>query len=527
MRGSRKTWLAVALIAGILIYECVVAWHEAKHPHIFGDLYVALSGFAGSYAPMPGQPANPSQLMAFGLTLALLTTFGAALTLVSALFRRELSRVRLLRARHEVVIVGSSPEADLIARSCDSEKNVARIFESGRGEEPKSLVLRAGQSLRENKAAVALVSSADTVIVAGSSDTLSARIATEVRQAMPTTAPFTLLRSDQMMSAMRPTVLEALPINEVFHPDDNVAQIVSECVARQANSHAGLPVHFLGDGSAVSSTVDVWCGHAKDSGHQIFGYEPWMLTNSLNDCELIVVSGNEEWVAAQVAIMTGSQPVIAVLSHDLLRALPLPSNRTILNWSDWASAGQPLGHHEILVVDPQQEGLSLRVIMDGLSSQWGRAFNDAYGFLYANSSKSGDGPAGAWDARTRNGQSSIAAAKFMLKNLRDHGYQLQRGNAGWHPDAPSDEVIEKMARAEHQDWRTQRTWVTNGNRVVSAPNKINEDGSLISNPHDVPFEDLDPQTRQYNLDVIARVYPALAAMFGYGIFSIKPGGTGA
>lgn len=519
MRGTRSARLIILAVAAIYSYECVVAWREAQAPNAITAAYTALSGFAGSYAPMPGQPDSPSPRMALGLALALLTTFGAALALVSATLRREFARIRLARANKDILVIGSSDEADMIARSHDNKKSLARIHELGDHGDANTVILDGGRPLSANKLASNLARRADRIIVAASTDTTSARLAEEVRGLSSSAKPFILIRSREMMVAIRPGTLDRLPGSEIFHAEDNVAQIVSECVARQAPSSGSLRVHLHGDTSIGAVAVAEWCRNAQASNALIFDRQRWDFTDDMRASDLTVIAGNPEWVAASAAQAPGSSPVIAVVPDDLLRALPLPTHRSIMPWRTWAATSEPIEPGKILTVDPQRDGLNVQVVTDGLASQWGRAFNDAYGYLYASHSPHREGgPSGLWDATSREGQSSTAAAIFMLNNLRHHDYQLRKGPAGWKGQRPNASQIDHMARAEHENWRKERKWRSDDGTTHHAPIKLDDDRkNEIPNVNDVDFDDLDEMTRKYNHDVISKVYPALAAMFGYGI----------
>ncbi|WP_157558895.1 hypothetical protein [Nocardioides sp. Soil774] len=526
MREKKPSWLIVGLVAFVLSYNCITAWREASDPEVFAVFYLGLAAFVGTYSVLDGQADQPSPWMAAGLILALFTTFGAATSVLLHLSRTRIARLSTARRRGGVVIIGSSAEADAIARSLDGEAraSLVRIHEDGPASGRGSMLLQNWQDIGDDPLAEKLVRAATSVVVAGSSDTVSARLAAAARPLMRQSRPFQLVRSSDLARALRPSVLTTLPEAEGFHPADNIGQLVAAAlVAHGRDRKVPVLVSFVACGvSPLVTTIQMWLANTSSATNLIKGQPSFAFVPTEAEAEVCVVAGVPERVAAEVARQSSERAVVAAVAADLLGSVALPQASRLHKLKEW-SPGSPLVRGDVLVVDPDADGLDHRVVTDGLDVQWGRAFDDAYTSLYVAAHPGTSGSAWSVGSLGRNEQSSIAAAKYMLAVLGEHGFELRSGTGlGWVDGPPSPEVIDRMARMEHDEWWKRRMWTDPEGVERRVSLRLQSDGTWHDGPHCREFEELDPSTRDYNHDVIAKVYPALAAMFGYGIRRVQP-----
>jgi len=498
----------VLVVALILVYNALVITWESSTPDPLSVAYASLGAFVGSYTPLYGQPGQPTPLMSIGLISALLATFGAAGTALLKVSRASLAQLAWTRVRDGIVIIGSSAEADVIARSVDPAKRekVIRLKE-------EDLVEVLG-----SRATRKALGGANHIVVAASSDAESTRIAENLSEAAGET--FRLVRSTVLANALRPNVLTALTNSEAFHPADNVGQVVARVIAgfdAHERVHGGdiaqrsslrrlrVAVHDFGRSSSAP-TIESWLRHASDAV-RFTGGATLDVVEPESDADVRVFAGDYEEVAAAAALRSGNDArhyVIAVVPVDLQRVVAMAEGVSVHTRSDWEQR-KVLLEGDILVIDPEVDGLDFSVIVDGISAQWGRAYDDAYTRLYA--SKAIKSQPTDSSTVTRNQQSSIAAARHMLGALEAHGYVLRKGRTGWAEGIPAAETIESLARAEHDDW-WNRTWIDES----GTPQRV-----AIGSENARPFDELDARTKEYNRDIVRKVYPALAAMFGYGI----------
>jgi len=514
----------------VLGYNCGIAWHEATRPEVFAVAYLGVAAFVGTYSALDGQSAQPTPWMAVGLLVALLITFGAATSVIFRLSRSGIIRWSTARRKGGIVVVGSSVDADAIARSVDDRfrKSLIRIHEDGAADELGSMVVPNWQRIGDDTFARRIIGAATSVIVAASTDAVSARLAAAVRPLMGGERPFQLIRSSHLARALRPDVLTSLPGAEGFHPADNLGQVIAGVIsahAREFRKHMAddvgrdVPVRVAfeacGDDPMVDS-IRAWLVNTATATTFVEEDPSYELVPSDAIAEVCVVAGVAEMVAAEAARRCSDQAVVAAVSADLLGSVSLPEKVNPLGAAEWIANSSPMGCGDLIIVDPERDGLGFRVVLDGLEAQWGRAFNDAYTTLYlAANSEQG---AASWTAGRlgRAEQSSIGAALFMLAALREYGFELKLGEAGWTDGSPSPDVVDAMARREHEEWWQRRTWVDEAG-VERRVALRHVDGVWRDGRNSVEFDALDSATQVYNREVITRVYPALAAMFGYGI----------
>lgn len=525
VQNNGKPWVIVGLVVSVLVYNCLIAWREATAPEFLSVLYLGLSAFVGSYVALDGQGQQPSPWMAAGLIAALLISFGAAISVVFRLSRTGIARMSTARRTGGVVIIGSSAEADAIARSLDDEarKSLIRIHEVGPADERGTLLIPNWQRVQDDPLAAKAIRASSCVIVAASTDAVSARLAAAMRPLTAPLRPYQLVRSTDLAGALRPSVLTAFPEAEGFHPSDNVGQLVASVVGSQARDrNEALRVGFKACGATpTADSTLVWLSNVSAATGFVENEPSFVVVAAGEDADLLVLAGLPEQVAAEAARQAGEHAIVAVVSADLFGPVALPERSRVLRFESITDV--PLSPGDVVVIDPEGDGLNYHVVTDGLDAQWGRAFDDAYTSLYVSANPGEHGSGWTIGNRGRAEQSSIAAAKYMLTVLREHGYELRSGNQfGWMDGMPSFEVLDRMARREHEDWWQQRTWTDadGAHRQVSL--RQDDEGNWRDGPNSVEFDELSPETQAYNRDVVAKVYPALAAMFGYGIRRSQP-----
>ena len=167
----------------------------------------------------------------------------------------------------------------------------------------------------------------------------------------------------------------------------------------------------------------------------------------------------------------------------------------------------------VLVVDPRSAAWDPQLLFDDMEKQWGRLYHAIYGLLFDNVTEWSEVASG------REGQSSTAAARFMLQNLEAHGFHLVKSPRP--PAAPdfTGREVTSMAAAEHDQWFRHRTYVDEQGQPVSV--------ARPDSPYLVPWERLDEEKRRDNEELVLRTVPALAAVFGYEVqrFSAEPART--
>lgn len=521
VRVNQRSRLVLMAAIVVFSYNFVVAWHEAARPEGFAVAYLGLSAFVGSYNVLYGQPAQPSPGMALGLSVALIISFGAAISVLLRLSRSGIARWSTSRRKGGVVVIGSSPEADAIARSLapEARRSLIRIREDGPTEELGSIVVPNWQGFGDDRVVSRMVSAASNVVVAGSTDAVSARWAAAVRPLMGTRRPFQLVRSAQLARALRPDVLTALPESEGFHPADNVGQLIASVIAahaRAGSDRVRIAFKVCGD-DPMAEAVRVWITNTARATSFVTGTSTYEIVSQGDSAAVCVLAGAAEAVAAEAARRSSGRAVVAAASADLIGSVALPAHVKIICVTDWLQSPSHLRPGQLVIVDPERDGLRFNVVADGLEAQWGRAFHDAYASLYRTANPGP--PADAWstDLLGRSEQSSIGAVKYMLEVLRKQGYELKAGDAGWAGGQPASNVVDAMARMEHDEWWQRRTWVDEAGVERRVSLRQGNDGVWQDGPNSVNFNELDPAAQAYNRDVITKVYPALAAMFGYGI----------
>ncbi len=522
MQRHRRTWFILTIAVVAFTYNVCVAWSEATRPDLLAAVYLGLSAFVGSYSALDGQAHQPTPWMAIGLIVALLITFGTATSLLLQLSRSGIIRWAMHRRLGGVVVIGSSAEADAIARSMDTDtrRTLIRIREDGSADEFGSIGVPNWHRIGDHALTQRIVKTASAVVVAGSSDTASARISTALRPAMNGKRAFQLVRSPQLARALRPDILTSLPESEAFHPADNVGQLVAEVLSahrRTRDRRTRVDFEPRGDDPTIES-VRFWLENASAASSFVEDELIHEASVSIGEpADVCVMVGTPDLVAAGAAEQCTGKGVIAVVSSDLLSSVALPKDASIYSVSSWMQAPVALGPGVIVAVDPERDGLAFEVVADGLEAQWGRAFHSAYASLYASTDPTRDAAPWAVGRQGRDEQSSIAAAKFMLTVLRSSGYELKRGATGWIDCVPAPDVIDAMARMEHQEWRSRRAWVDESGVERRVSLRASREGGWDESPNAVDFDDLDATTQAYNKAVVTRVYPSLAAMFGYGI----------
>ncbi|MBD8477022.1 hypothetical protein [Microbacterium sp. CFBP 8794] len=474
-----KRWWLIGIAVFILTWNVVVGSSEAAGFHPLHVFYLSLGAFVGSYNPAPGQPASPSLAMVVGLIAALGITFTTALTAVADLTRDRLRRTRALRQRSDVVVIGQSTEAKVIVTSARrTGSRVLHIAEDG------DLPLPSWPDLARRRPVVRALQGAGHIIVAGGDEGENALIAQQLLtiHLSERVRPSVLIRSEEMTAALRPPILRgSLPPLENFSPRDNIGQSVVEAVLQVAmTQQSTLRVRIW----SADRVTEKWLANAARA-QAILGSPPKFELVNRGPFSLTVAVGSD----AINLLMTSNDPVVAVADRALLESIP------------WLQ--QRLGR-SLFVVDPLEAGVGFQIVADGVSRQLGRAFHQAHSALHRRM------PPWGTTVNGREEQSSILAAQAMLQTLDKFGLELSRTGTAV---VLSEEQEIAIAQAEHDDWLTHRRWQDEAGK--SWPAWRRTDGTVSADA--VPWNQLTPSAREYLLDLPRKVYPALAAMFGYVI----------
>lgn len=457
----------------------------------------------------------PSPAASFFLICALTTTFTAAITGLLNLTRGQLTRIEAARAKRDLVVFGDTPEAAAIVDSLsDDERNrLIRIGEESDSKTgPFSLVL--SHSIHDDAALTRIVSNAAEVFIAGGDDGTNARLRREINAKNDECIQYQLVKSPVVAKALYPGCLEKIPQDRVIHVNDQVGQIVARLLSACANKHKnGITVSITACGQdPLSENVVGWVKRMAIARQYLNPSKPITIDREDSEPDLRVIVGDGEAVLAELAGSVRVTPTIATVAYDLLHLVDLPANRRIHRFSREAAVEQ-LSAGETVAIDPLADALKVAEVRQGISTQWGMAFDEAYRALFKPASVRNP-----WNPYGKNEQSSIQAAEFMLTNLKNFGYLMVKGESGWVCGRPKHKTLLEMAKAEHEDWLRRRWKSKEG---VSRPVTLKcSNGKWVKGPNAGAFNELPEEARNYNLQVISTVYPGLAAIFGYGIAPI-------
>ena len=500
--------LVIALSAtAIGLYNCGVTLSESHNASVVSLIYASIAPFAASYAPAPGQPAAPTTWMTIGLILSLLVTFGAVISALLGISRIGWARATSKRRRGGPVVIGSSEEANSIVRSVlDQERELpVHILEKGNPTAKGTLGLGYKQHLSDDRLVAQTVKHASHVIIAAENDIETARLSSEAQdlrhaQCGEAVSIFQLLRSPELATSARFThIAQRRPV-EAFHPADLTVRAITDKILHlltTLDAHT-VEVKQCGPGDEKRE-LDAWIHNYNRFANEL---EVQQIVSPQVEglADMVVLVGDPVHVAAQIPSLRKRRAIIAVTDH-ILQGLV---------WND-AEAGTVLE-----VIDPQKVGLSIDAIRDSAFSVWGWAFDIAYTSLYGPPSPS---QKLSHDDILKARQTSEAAARAMVENLRLHGFQLVKDGYGWE-EHPSEQEITSMAEAEHNDWMLKRTWIDSNGTERRASYDYSKEPPARK-PSYKPFAELDSHTQDYNHKIVKVVYPALAGMFGYGISRIS------
>lgn len=507
MRVDVKRMVITVFALGIALFNFGVTLAESEGASAVSLLYAAVAPFAAVYAPAPGQPEVPSTWMTAGLLLSLLVTFGAVFSFLASLSRIGWARATSRRRIGGPVVIGSSEEANSIVRSIHEQHSElpVHILESGNPAAKGTLGLGFKQNLDSDRLVAGAVKHASHVVVAAENDIETARLSSQVLKVRRAECGddvviFQLLRSRDLATSARFThIAQRRPVG-AFHP--------SELTVREVTNQALKLLAKLG-----ATTVEVkQCGPGTEKQQ----LDAWI--NSYNrfaeELDVLQLGEPVPGEAADVIILAGNPVSVAaeIPTHKGRRAIVAVTDRTLqsLVWDEGETVRETATLLEI--VDPQEVGLSFEAIRGSTFSVWGWAFDIAYQSLYGPPDPN---KPPSRDQTLKAQQSSEAAARFMVENLRQHGFELVKDAYGW-VTAPADKEIASMAEAEHNDWMLVRTWIDSSGVERRASYDYKTDPPSKRADY-LPFEDLSEITQAYNRKIVRDVYPALAGMFGYGI----------
>ena len=507
MRVDSKRLVIAVFAVSIALLNLGVALAETEDAPVVSLLYSAVAPFAAAYAPAPGQPESPSTWMTAGLVLSLMVTFGAVFSFLAGVSRIGWARATSRRRQGGPVIIGSSEEASNIVRSIHEENNQlpVHILESGNPVAKGTLGLGLKQSLESDRLVEKTVQRASIVVVAAENDIETARLSSEVQkmrgiECSDDVSIFQLLRSPELATSARFThIAKQRPVG-AFHPDDLTVRAVTDTALRLLSRLHASTVEVKQCGQGIQKRqLDAWINsYNRFAGElQVVQLSEPGLTNL---ADVVILVGDPVHVAAQIPSYNGRRAIVAVTDRTL--------QSLVWDENDTSTA--------LEIVDPQEAGLSFEAICGSTFSVWGWAFDIAYQSLYGPPDPSREP---SRDEVLKAQQSSEAAARFMVENLRNHGFELVKDAYGW-VDSLSEEEVWSMAEAEHNDWMLTRTWVDASGAKRRASYDYEVEPPAKKGTH-MPFKDLDQTTQDYNRRIVDDVYPALVGMFGYGIARIS------
>ena len=494
-----RIWGLLTFAVLTFFWNCGVGVYESGKWDVLRLTYLGMDAFVGGYAPVPGQPGIPSTAMVSGLIVALMLTFVTAAAAYVDVTRSRWRKAVWSRRSFATVILGNSDEASAIAAS--ARAGDVAVFHAGAVDTHTAARVTGWPDISADRAVRRAVRRAEYVIVADSDDVISADVARRISSSIPGVdrRMFQLVQSQELNRALRPPVISGdFPGWERFSVEDNIAQLLVEVVlGLSSRSKRALTVHVR----SPSQVLLDWLGNALEAECLLGEPASFELVDT-PEADVILLTGDGPEVVATA--LENGHTVIAVAPLSLFTTIPWARDR-VIDAQAWLRDG---GTADILVIDPVHRGLHYRLITDGVATQWGRAYHRAHTMRYRENEP--------WNPEVfgKNEQSSIGAAMNMLVSLHAQGFEL--ATTGEVANFTGDEVS-NLARAEHVAW-LERTWTDPAGEEIPCSYKRNVvTGSYAPGPDGVAWDELSEHTREYNRWVPAKMYPALAALFGYVI----------
>ncbi|GAA4758306.1 hypothetical protein [Gordonia alkaliphila] len=608
--------LATILVVAVIIWTFTAFTIVFPESGVWERILSTLVGFSGGYIP-PGIPAPqydtgldaiPTTMVAIPLTVAFGITLFAAASLVIVMTRRARNAVRVWFARPRLTVIGSGTTATAIVQSAATHR-IRTVLVSTSEDTPAAaaaygavpvLTVPNFDAPETSAGLTRLARRAHNVVIATDSASENLRIRKSLARHRDSLhldefrSLLAVVQDPQLAGALRPTELgSAFPDEDVTCPSENVAERVCHLIDEVTT---GPRLIFVNDEEDVATHYDEVLIEIVDVELTPYDSESWFRlaetirlwatrlswgrvflrgderTDGLfNPIVPIRVLGPDESLppAADrervfgIRIYAGSPT--ATVTQMLDDQLTAPQDRaglTILvaDQETARAAGADDSEGAVAVVDPVTVGLDANLVVDAVTLQWARMFDQTHKFMFA-----GDYSVVAWEPgaplgdtvseaaeaavrrlraqgaateeeiaaarhKVRKGvsgrYSSYSAVKNMLTFLDQHGYELVRcprdlTNPPVAPDFP-DDVVNQIAAAEHEDWRV-RTWVdhsrlTRLQRFLRRPAPVEHTKTYSNSGVDkLAFDELDTPTANYNRRIVTETYPAIAAAAGYAI----------
>jgi hypothetical protein len=508
-----------SLAVVVLLCAVVVFSVEAPRSSIASRLYSSVDLFTGAYLPLADQEDNPSRAMAWVGLAALVVTFTAALTALLSLTTQAREWLRARRAGHDLVVIGSGGPAAEILRSHPRRSTRGLLLVTGSREGPAALAARGHAATMvmdldtlAQDAAADLRARGGTLAVATDDDALNIGIA-EVLTHRPVPGGkkvMAIVGHPPLADELRPPVIsgDLHMAYGISCPVENIAEQICHHLDQALTQDPVL--RAAGQGTIAVDRDDEVSSRAIETWVRRFTWSRSFLRDgSRRRVPLLRMSDEAGPDAAGPVfrVFVGKDPAETAartlrgvrLGHaDDPRLIAVTSARLIPT----AQGGR------VVVVDARSAAWDQRLVFDDIAEQWGRVYHSIYCVLFNSFTDWADVHTG------REGQSSIAAGRYMLQILDRHGFQLVKVEG--RPSAPAFTAAEltSMATAEHEEWRLKRTYRDEQDRDVSVVGP--------RSPYRMPWEELPEEARRNNEALVNCTVPALAALFGYEV-QRKPG----
>ncbi|MCO7219370.1 hypothetical protein [Klenkia sp. PcliD-1-E] len=504
----------VGVPAGIVLMAAIVTISvEAPRSSWLSRVYGATGLFAGNYLPVQGQPDSPTPLMAALGVAALALTFVAALTAVFASTSRARQRYRARRSGTRLVVVGSGvPAAELVRRHLPAgpgelllvtatERTPAAVASRGRAD-----VQVADLDALSDEVVAGLCERGGQIVVAGEDDAATLELARRLSLGNRAEAPVVaVIARAALVDELRPAEIDAQLVEGllVTCPAENTAGRVAQELERLLRADPALlaagsgTVVVDGDAGELTETVQRWVCRLS-----------WARSFLLDEHArpvprvrpLLDVDGDGNgWPDATFRVVVGADAadVAARALRAVRRGMQDPRRMITVTSASLLPAAQ---RELVAVVDPRATAWDPDLVFESTAVRWGRMFHSVYSLAFASKE--------AWSPAGRAGQSSVAAGRFLPRNLADHGFVLVRVDG--RPAAPSfthDEVT-SLAAAEHEDW-LRRTY----REGDGPPQRVPREGSEF----DQPWSDLTDAQQERNRTLVRGAAAALPAVLGYEV----------
>ena len=521
--ATLKSWLPKGIGSAIGFFVFIVGMREADQAAPSQIVLHVLRAFTGQYSPLPGMPATPSPMMAFAMSLAMVTTFATVTAMFLKLSHEKWNRLTKTRQDYDVAIVGRGKYAESFAEvlsQSQPQKKIVVITQPGAEKKAGQICAKRWPVLKEDAKVSRVLKNAKDIVVAGQDDTESA----ELVRGIPAEAgiPHQLVIGEDFAPFVRPrSVQHRLPATLATSPVDNIAQHVTEVLTQLVGiSSSQLKINIKIDQESllhlVTTRVNALIASDSFIRESVQGVKvPRIsLAPNIQEANVHIVGGSLRNTLPIIFDGPDNENdwVIAIVDEKKLKVLPNTPEYHLTNGNDLPTRNIPL------VIDKDAVGLEPELVLGDMIERWGRVYNQAHALLYP---KNGGGK--SWSKpHGREEQSSIKAAEHMLRVLGEHGYALERG-ANVEPGYPfSSEEVSAIARAEHEDW-LNRIWIHPiTEKELHCSNRFNANtGKWEPGPDAKPWEELPEDTIAYMEKVPKVIYPALAALLGYRIVKVE------